>query len=215
MKDKSIVPTNRERVMRDNDFIVSKTDLSGRITYGNEIFIEFSGYSEAELLGTQHNIIRHPDMPRAAFNLVWDTLKSGREIFAYVKNMSKDGSFYWVFAHITPDFGPKGDIVGYYSVRRCPRRWAKGFNRFNQLPPQMMAQRLTRPLFAVGQLLRTQRRRVLHNHIGTLFVGQISAYSVFVRCNSCERLIVGRLCIFTDQRRISLRQLKLLAERLA
>ena len=124
MKDKSIVPTNRERVMRDNDFIVSKTDLSGRITYGNKIFIEFSGYSEAELLGTQHNIIRHPDMPRAAFNLVWDTLKSGREIFAYVKNMSKDGSFYWVFAHITPDFGPKGDIVGYYSVRRCPKRSA-------------------------------------------------------------------------------------------
>jgi len=124
MKNKSIVPNNRERVMRDNDFIVSKTDLTGRITYGNEIFIEFSGYTEAELLGTQHNIIRHPDMPRSAFALVWDTIKSGKEVFAYVKNLSKDGSFYWVFAHITPDFGPQGNIVGYYSVRRCPSRSA-------------------------------------------------------------------------------------------
>ena len=124
MKDKSIAPTTRERVMREDDFIVSKTDPKGIITYCNPIFIEFSGYSEEELLGTQHNIIRHPDMPRAAFKLVWDTIQSGKEIFAYVKNMSKDGGFYWVFTHITPDFGPRGDIVGYTSVRRCPKRQA-------------------------------------------------------------------------------------------
>lgn len=124
MKNKLIVPIDRERVMRDDDFIVSKTDLSGKITYGNRIFIEFSGYGEDELLGTQHNIIRHPDMPRSAFKLAWSTIESGKEFFAYVKNMSKDGSFYWVFTHITPDFGPRGDIVGYYSVRRCPKRSA-------------------------------------------------------------------------------------------
>ena len=122
MKNRAITPTRNERVMREDDFIVSKTDLKGRITYGNEIFIEFSGYTEQELLGSQHNIIRHPDMPRAAFKLAWDTIQAGREFFAYVKNMSKDGGFYWVFTHITPDFGPKGEIVGYYSVRRCPRR---------------------------------------------------------------------------------------------
>lgn len=122
MKDKSIVPTQRERVMRENDFIVSKTDPKGIITYGNPIFIEFSGYSEEELLGAQHNIIRHPDMPRAAFKLVWDTIQSGKEVFAYVKNMSKDGGYYWVFTHVAPDFGPNGSIVGYTSVRRCPKR---------------------------------------------------------------------------------------------
>lgn len=110
--------------MRDDDFIVSKTDLAGRITYGNRIFIEFSGYDESELLGTQHNIIRHPDMPRSAFKLAWSTIAAGKEFFAYVKNMSKDGGFYWVYTHITPDFGPRGDIVGYYSVRRCPKRAA-------------------------------------------------------------------------------------------
>ncbi len=121
MKDKSIVPSNRERKMREGDFIVSKTDTRGIITYGNPIFIEFSGYTEQELLGSQHNIIRHPDMPRSAFKLAWDTIQAGKEFFAYVKNMSKDGSYYWVFTHITPDFGPNGKIVGYYSVRRCPK----------------------------------------------------------------------------------------------
>lgn len=122
MKDKSIAPTQRERIMREDDFIVSKTDPKGIITYCNPIFIEFSGYGEEELLGTQHNVIRHPDMPRAAFKLVWDTIQAGKEVFAYVKNMSKDGGFYWVFTHITPDLGPNGEIVGYTSVRRCPKR---------------------------------------------------------------------------------------------
>jgi len=110
--------------MRENDFIVSKTSAKGIITYGNPIFIEFSGYSEEELLGSQHNIIRHPDMPRAAFKLAWDTIQSGKEFFGYVKNMSKDGSFYWVFTHITPDFDQQRNILGYTSVRRCPRREA-------------------------------------------------------------------------------------------
>jgi PAS domain S-box-containing protein len=120
VKQKQIVPTSRERVMREEDFIVSKTDLKGRITYGNRIFIEFSGYSEAELIGTQHNIIRHPDMPRAVFQLLWDTIDQGKEIFAYVKNMSKDGGFYWVFANVTPSYDKHGNMVGYYSVRRKP-----------------------------------------------------------------------------------------------
>jgi len=123
---RKITPTKVERVMRENDFIVSKTDPKGIITYGNPIFIEFSGYTEEELIGSQHNIIRHPDMPRSAFKLAWDTIQSGQEFFAYVKNMSKDGGFYWVFTHIAPDFGPGGRIVGYTSVRRCPKREAIG-----------------------------------------------------------------------------------------
>lgn len=119
---RKIEPTTVERSMREDDFIVSKTTAKGIITYGNPIFIEFSGYTEEELLGTQHNIVRHPDMPRAAFKLAWDTIESGREFFGYVKNMAKDGSFYWVFTHITPDFDRNKRIVGYTSVRRCPRR---------------------------------------------------------------------------------------------
>lgn len=124
MKRKDIVPSARERLMRETDFIVSKTDTKGLITYCNPIFIEFSGYTEDELIGSQHNIVRHPDMPRAAFKLAWDTIQSGKEFFAYVKNMAQDGSFYWVFAHITPDRDQAGRIVGYTSVRRSPRRAA-------------------------------------------------------------------------------------------
>lgn len=120
MKNK-ITPTAVERVMREDDFIVSKTDLTGRITYGNRIFIEFSGYTEKELLGAQHNIIRHPDMPRGVFKFLWDTIQARQECFAYVKNMAKDGSFYWVFANVTPSFDKEGNLTGYFSVRRKPR----------------------------------------------------------------------------------------------
>lgn len=107
--------------MRENDFIVSKTDRRGKITYCNRIFIEFSGYSEGELLGAPHNIIRHPDMPRGVFQLLWQTLEQGRECFAYVKNLARDGSYYWVFANVTPDIDGRGEVCGYFSVRRKPR----------------------------------------------------------------------------------------------
>jgi PAS domain S-box-containing protein len=117
----NIEPTNQEKLMRGNDFIVSKTNTKGIITYANRIFIEFSKYTEEELIGKQHNIIRHPDMPRGVFKLLWDTLAQEQEIFAYVKNMAKDGSFYWVFANVTPSYDPQGNVIGYYSVRRKPK----------------------------------------------------------------------------------------------
>jgi PAS domain S-box-containing protein len=114
-------PTQHEKVLDEEDFIVSKTDLKGVITYGNRIFINISGYSERELLGAPHNILRHPDMPRVVFKLLWDTLQAQREICAYVKNLAKDGSFYWVWANITPSLDRAGNPIGYYSVRRKPR----------------------------------------------------------------------------------------------
>ena len=123
----NITPTQTEITLRDNDFIVSKTDPKGLLTYCNEIFIEFSGYTESELLGKQHNIVRHPDMPRAVFRLLWDTLKAGNEFNGYVKNLSKNGSFYWVFANVTPSYGSDGSLLGYYSVRRKPRKDALNF----------------------------------------------------------------------------------------
>jgi PAS domain S-box-containing protein len=123
--------------MREDDFIVSKTDLKGRITYGNRIFIEFSGYTEKELLGTQHNIIRHPDMPRAVFKLLWDTIQNKRECNAYVKNMAKDGSFYWVFTNVTPNFDRDGNVIGYFSVRRKPK--ASGVKTATGLYQAMLA----------------------------------------------------------------------------
>ncbi|MEY3611917.1 MAG: Aerotaxis receptor [Pseudomonadota bacterium] len=120
MARQHIQATQQERVMRDDDFIVSKADLKGRITYSNKVFAEYSGFTESEFMGKQHNIVRHPDMPRCVFKLLWQHIESGQEIFAYVKNLCKDGSFYWVLANVTPSRDEQGRIVGYYSVRRKP-----------------------------------------------------------------------------------------------
>jgi PAS domain S-box-containing protein len=119
---RAITPTDVEVHFDKGDLIVSKTDLKGRITYANRIFCEIAGYSEAELIGQPHNIIRHPDMPRAVFKLLWDTLFEGRKIFAYVKNMARNGAYYWVFAHVTPSFDNGKRIIGFHSNRRVPDR---------------------------------------------------------------------------------------------
>ena len=113
-------PNSKERLVKDDAFLVSKTDTKGRITYCNLPFIEIVGAKEQDLLGKPHNIIRHPDMPRCVFKLLWDRVQNKEEIFAYVKNMSFDGGYYWVFANVTASVDSRGQIVGYYSVRRKP-----------------------------------------------------------------------------------------------
>jgi len=110
--------------MKPNDFIVSKTDTKGRLTYVNKIFMTMAGYTEEELLGKPHNIIRHPDMPKAVFKLLWDMIQAKEEIFAYVINKTKNGDAYWVYANVTPSFDERGQIIGYYSVRRRPNEAA-------------------------------------------------------------------------------------------
>jgi PAS domain S-box-containing protein len=112
--------TGRESPFRDDEMIVSKTDLKGRITYANDVFLRVSGFTARELIGQPHSIIRHPDMPRTVFKLLWDTLEAKGEIFAYVLNLAKNGDHYWVFAHVTPSFDAKGAVVGYHSNRRKP-----------------------------------------------------------------------------------------------
>ena len=116
--------TNRERFMKKDDFIVSKTDKKGTITYANRIFVEMSGYSKEEIIGANHNLIRHPFMPQIAFQLAWNLIKDKKEFFGFVKNLSKDGSYYWVFAYITADLDNEGNILGYTSFRRKPSKEA-------------------------------------------------------------------------------------------
>ena len=118
--------TGKERFFGTDEIIVSKTTPTGHITYANEVFLRVSGYAEDELLGQPHSILRHPAMPRGVFKLLWDTIKEGNEIFAYVLNRSKCGDCYWVFAHVTPTFDQHGHIVGYHSSRRSPSRAAIG-----------------------------------------------------------------------------------------
>ncbi|MCC0052748.1 MAG: PAS domain S-box protein [Rhodobiaceae bacterium] len=115
-------PVDSELTFDTSEIIVSKTDLKGRITYANRTFARIAGYREAELIGQPHSIIRHPDMPRAVFKLLWDVLEKRDEVFAYVKNLARSGGYYWVFAHVTPSFDNAHNVVGYHSNRRVPRR---------------------------------------------------------------------------------------------
>ena len=117
-------PSGRERTFGEDEIIVTKTDLQGRITYANDVFLRVAGYTEAEVLGAAHSLVRHPDMPRSVFKLLWDTIERREEIFAYVLNMASNGDHYWVFAHVTPTFDANGTIIGYHSNRRTPDRKA-------------------------------------------------------------------------------------------
>ncbi|HZX29870.1 MAG TPA: Cache 3/Cache 2 fusion domain-containing protein, partial [Rhodocyclaceae bacterium] len=113
--------TNVEVPLTADTMIVSKTDLKGQITYVNKDFLEISGFSESELIGQAHNIVRHPDMPPAAFKDLWDTVKDGRPWNGLVKNRCKNGDFYWVDATVTP-LKEDGQVIGYMSLRRQPER---------------------------------------------------------------------------------------------
>ena len=113
-----------ERVLGEGDLIVTKTDLAGRLTYTNDVFLTISAVTEPQALGRAHNLIRHPDMPRGIFRLLWDTLQTGDELFAYVQNQALDGANYWVLAHVTPSFDASGAPCGYHSTRRAPDREA-------------------------------------------------------------------------------------------
>jgi PAS domain S-box-containing protein len=112
--------SGKERHFSPEEFIVSKTDTKGLITYANDVFLRVSDYRLDELIGKPHNLIRHSFMPRCIFKLMWAQLKAGKEIFAYVVNYTKDKDYYWVLAHVTPSFDGNGEIIGYHSNRRMP-----------------------------------------------------------------------------------------------
>jgi PAS domain S-box-containing protein len=113
--------TGKERKFSPDEFIVSKTDAKGIITYANDVFLRIADYTLEEVLGKPHNLIRHPGMPRCVFKLLWQRIKAGQEIFAYVVNLTKFGDHYWVLAHVTPSFDASGQIIGYHSNRRAPK----------------------------------------------------------------------------------------------
>ncbi len=114
--------TGKEVFFDQNELIVSKTDLKGHLTYTNDVFLRMAGYTEDECIGQPHSMIRHPEMPRAIFALLWEDIQAGREIFAYVMNRCKNGDHYWVIAHVTPSRDNSGAIIGYHSNRRVPER---------------------------------------------------------------------------------------------
>lgn len=112
---------DREEPFPNGKLIVSRTNLDGVITHANDAFVEMSGYVREELIGVPHCVLRHPDMPRAAFKDLWETVSAGNKWHGYVKNLRKDGSFYWVYATVIANVRD-GEVVGYTSVRRKPSR---------------------------------------------------------------------------------------------
>lgn len=113
--------TEEEVPFPEGRLIVSRTDTEGIITHANDAFVEMSGYTQDELIGAPHYILRHPDMPAVAFKGLWDDCHARNKWHGYVKNLRKDGAYYWVYATVVPNIR-NGAVVGYTSVRRKPSR---------------------------------------------------------------------------------------------
>lgn len=118
-------PVNKERIVSPVDVIVSKSDEKGDITYANPIFIKISGYKHSELMRRPHSILRHPDMPKIIFKYLWDNLEAGKEVYAFVKNLCKDGHYYWVLAYVRPAYNKDGTFRNYVSTRKSATPQAK------------------------------------------------------------------------------------------
>ncbi len=112
-------PLDVEIELDPKRYIVSETDAKGRITFANDYFMEVSGYNAEELIGASHNIVRHPDMPKVVFKLLWETISQGKNINAVVKNLAKDGRYYWIFTEFeTRKDNDTGEIIGYHAARK-------------------------------------------------------------------------------------------------
>jgi len=120
-------PIDLEHEVKSVDLIVSKADAEGNITYVNPIFIKISGYSQASLLEQPHAILRHPDMPKVIFKYLWENIKEGRDVVAYVKNLCADGGYYWVLATVKMAKNPDGSFRNYMSTRRGVSAEAKEY----------------------------------------------------------------------------------------
>ncbi|MEA1954387.1 MAG: PAS domain-containing protein [Campylobacterota bacterium] len=112
-------PINDEILLDPKRYIVSETDEKGKITFCNDYFMEVSGYNKEELIGKSHNIVRHPDMPKVVFKLLWETISQGKNINAVVKNLAKDGRYYWIFTEFeSRRDNDTGEIIGYHAARK-------------------------------------------------------------------------------------------------
>src|SRR5690554_1432119 len=155
---KNFPVTQVETQLRHDQYLISKTDLKGRITYANPAFVEISDFSRDELLGKAHNLVRHPHMPPAAFQDMWNTLQAGKPWNGIVKNRRKDGGFYWVNALVSPII-ENGKITGYASVRVRPTD--EQVKQAEQLYDRINKNTLKGYTLREGQLIPTGWRKVV------------------------------------------------------
>jgi len=190
--------TNNEVEMKEDEIIVSCTDLKGKLMTVNPDFIQMSGFTEDELIGQPHNMVRHPDMPSAAFKDLWDSLKAGNPWIGYVKNRCKNGDYYWVTANATP-VTENGQVTGYMSVRYKPSREEVAFvtdlyRKVNAGEATLEPSGFGRVKAAVKKMSMMQRFYVqmgmilvvlgvggafLHDIVGEIEGGDIEVFSIF------------------------------------
>ena len=185
---KNLPVTGQEKSYSDHIKIISTTNTKGIIDSVNEDFIYTSGFSEEELLGKNHNVVRHPDMPPAAFDDLWQTVKAGKPWMGIVKNRCKDGDHYWVDAYVTPIF-QNGEVTGYQSVRVKPereyiRRAEKVYKRLNagKSPAGRFARLGVVPRLSLGFGLLTATIVAVMGWIGGLPAGMVAAAAVLAAC---------------------------------
>ena len=116
-----VIPKDKEYFFDDN-VIISQTDMKGVITYGNRVFFQVSGYKKDELIGQSHNILRHPDMPKEVFKKMWETIQAGQAWNGLIKNLRKDGLYYWVETGILPVRNDNDEVIGYIAVKKAASR---------------------------------------------------------------------------------------------
>lgn len=155
---KNLPVTQAETALNPTDYLISRTDLKGLIVFANPAFVRISGYAHDELMGAPHNLVRHPDMPEAAFADLWATLQAGKPWRGFVKNRRKDGGFYWVLANVTPVF-QNNAVVGYTSVRSMamPAQIARAQRAYTAINEGD-----TSYTVRAGRILRTGWRRVVN-----------------------------------------------------
>ncbi|UTW00439.1 methyl-accepting chemotaxis protein [Marinomonas rhizomae] len=179
--------TNQEKTFSKNEKLITTTDLKGKILHCNDAFVKISGFDKSELIGSPHNIVRHPDMPKEAFQIMWDTLKQGKAWMGLVKNRCKNGDFYWVDAYVTP-VTESGKVVGYESVRTVPSREdvaraEKVYQRINSgknvIPRSFMSWKLILPLVGIVLTLAAGSVNVFYG-VGVLAATSLLANVLFL-----------------------------------
>ena len=188
---KNMPVTKQEKTFAQNEKLITTTDLKGKILHCNDAFVKISGFGKDELMGSPHNIVRHPDMPKEAFQIMWDTLKQGKAWMGLVKNRCKNGDFYWVDAYVTP-VTEGGNVVGYESVRTLPSREdvaraEKVYQRINSgknvIPRSVMSWKLILPLVGIALTLAAGSVNVLYG-AGVLAATSLLANGLFLLAHS-------------------------------
>jgi PAS domain S-box-containing protein len=173
-------PIDNEIKLNPKRYIVSKTDAKGIIEYGNDYFVEISGYTESELIGKPHSIVRHPDMPKIVFKLMWDRIKSAKNIMAIVKNLAKDGSYYWVITEFEPKVDPlTNKVISHTAFRKAAPQ--KAIDAIEPIYKKLLEVEKDGGIEASEKYLRTylEERDVTYDDFVDKFIGSKGLSKVF------------------------------------